>query len=201
MLTAGRLSVMTRRPKEYWVILDSPLEAHQTEFCHFCANRTDWEVGIVSICFKDELVFLWLCLSTMQHQAIEHSQWMGWWLTTTMPEWLCYHVSTTGLGIISSGPWELSHNDNIRLVCLSLKSECLAIHFMEKGHGSILYTLQVVEITLYSLGILCWTGRNNRGFENNSPDTIIIFKPLCYFFMNLWIMQKPYTWRPLTMIP
>lgn len=40
-------------------------------------------------------------------------------------------------------------------------------------HGSILYTLQVVVITLYSLDILCWTGRNYRGFEMNSPDTLL----------------------------
>lgn len=135
--------------------------------------QTDWEVRLVSICLKDELVFLWLCLSTVQRQAIEHSRWMGWWLTTMVLEWLCCHVSTTGLGVISSGPWGLSHNDNIRLVGLSLGSECLATHFTEKRLGSILYTLQVVVITLYSqdiLFILCWMGGNNRGFENTSPD-------------------------------
>lgn len=104
----------------------------------------------------------------------------GWWLTTTVPEWLCCHVSTTGLGVISSGPWELSHNDNIRLVCLSLGSECLATHFTEKGQGRILHTLQVVMITLYSLGILCILcrmGRNNNGFENTSPDCKTHFQP------------------------
>lgn len=181
-------------------------------FCRSIRGTSDWMLPRLctlckqtgtSICLKDELMFLWLCLSTMQHQAIEHSQWMGWWLTTTVPEWLCCHVSTTGLGVISSGPWELSYNDNIRLVCLSLGSECLATHYMEKGHGSILYTLQVVAITLYSLDIvciLCWKGRNNRGFE--IPLLAKSFSdPLCFFFMNLWIMHELYTRRPLTMIP
>lgn len=52
--------------------------------------------------------------------------------------------------VISKGPWGLAHNDNIRLVCLGLRSECLASHFMEEGHYSILFTLQVLVITLYS---------------------------------------------------
>lgn len=130
-----------------------------------------------SICLKDELIFLRLCLSTMHHQAIEHSQYMRWWPITMVLKWLGCHVSTTGLGVISSGPWELSHNDNIRLVCLSLGSECLATHFMGKGHGSILYTLQVVVITLCSLDILCWMGRNNRCFEIPLVTTRVILRP------------------------
>lgn len=113
---------------------------------------------------------------------------MVWWLTTMVPEWLCCHVSTTGLGVISSGPWELSHNDNIRLVCLSLGSECLATHFMGKGHGGILYTLQVVAITLYSLAILYklnWTWGNNRGFEIPLLTTRVIFSPPLLFLHEL----------------
>ena len=163
-------------------------------FCWSIRGTSDWGevrgVQLVSICLKDELVFLQLCLSTMPHQAIEHSQWMVWWLTTMGPEWLCCHASTTGPGVISSGPWELSHNDNIRLVCLSLGSECLATHFMEKGHGSILYTLQVVLITLSSLGILCilcWTGGEIiEVFWNTSPDYKSHFQtPFCLFLHEL----------------
>lgn len=129
--------------------------------------------------------------------AIEHSQWTVWCLTTMVPEWLCCHASTTGLGVISSGPWELSNNDNIRLFCLSLKKWMLG-HSLH-GESGILYTLQVVVITLYSLVImctLCWTGWMVKVLKDLSWLQESFSDPFCYFLMNSWIMQEPYTWRP-----
>lgn len=39
-------------------------------------------------------------------------------------------------------------------------------------------------------------------FQNTSPDCKSHFQtPFAFFFMNSWIMQEPYTRRPLTMIP
>lgn len=59
---------------------------------------------------------------------------------------------------------------------------------MEKGHGSILYTLQVGVITLCSLAILCilcWTGGDNRGFEIPLLTTRVIFRPPLLFLHEL----------------
>lgn len=123
---------------------------------------------------------------SVRHWAIEHSQWMVWWLTTMVPEWLCCHVSAAGLEVISGGPWALCHNDTGRLVCLkSYKVNARR----EKGNAPSRTPLQVAQITLSCLDImctLCWTtlGECWR-FSKTSPDDKSHFQTLFLFSLHL----------------
>lgn len=161
-------------------------------FCRSIRGTSHWrevrEVQRGSICLKDDLVFLWLCSSTMQHQAIEHSQLTVWWLTTMVPEWLCCHVSATGLGVISSGPWEMSYNGYIRLVCLSLKKWMLghSLHG-ERTWQHPVYTAgggDNIVLSGYNVHIvLDWV--NSGGFERPLLTTRVIFRPLLLLLHEL----------------
>lgn len=155
--TVSRMSMREsgRGTQRLWSHSAGPLEAHQT----VCVNSTN---GLGSpTCIYLFRRWVGVSIAVLVHHATP-GHWaqpvngvMTYHYGARMTLLPCEHHRA---GVISSGPWELSHNDNIRLVCLSLGSECLATHFMEKGHDSILYTLQVVVITLYSLDILCLEG-------------------------------------------